>query len=84
MPQSKLSNGVFWYSYDFGNVHTVVISSEHDLSHGSPQFDFLLRDLKNVDRSVTPWVVLETHRPLYEGETGNQWMVNTRVGEAMR
>ena len=84
MPESKLSNGVFWYSYDFGSVHTVVISSEHDLSHGSPQFDFLLHDLKNVDRSVTPWVVLETHRPLYEGETGNQWMANTRVGESMR
>jgi Calcineurin-like phosphoesterase len=84
MPTSKLSNGVFWYSHDFANVHTVVISSEHDLSRGSPQFDFLLHDLKNVDRSVTPWVVLETHRPLYEGESGEHWMSNTLVGEAMR
>lgn len=84
MPTSNLSNGVFWYSYDFANVHTVVISSEHDVSPGSPQFDFLLHDLKNVDRYITPWLVLETHRPLYEGENGDQWMSNKRVGEAMR
>ena len=30
------SNGVFWYSHDFGNVHTIVLSSEHDLSFGIP------------------------------------------------
>ena len=27
MPASNNSNGVFWYSYDFANVHTIMISS---------------------------------------------------------
>ena len=73
MPQSNLSsgtteissNGVFWYSYSFGNVHTTVISTEHDLTLGSPQHSWLEADLASVDRSVTPWLIVEMHRPLY-------------------
>jgi acid phosphatase type 7 len=84
-PSSKIrSNGVFWYSYSFASVHTIVVSSEHDLSKGSDQHHFVEGDLKTVDRSVTPWVVVESHRPLYEGESGPHWQPQTSVGEAMR
>jgi hypothetical protein len=63
---SSSSNGVFWYSYDSGSwLHTIVLSSEHNLTIGSPQYDFLERDLQQVNRTMTPWVVLELHRPLY-------------------
>jgi hypothetical protein len=75
------SNGVFWYSFGFGSVHTVVISSEHDLGLGSPQREWLARDLASVNRTVTPWLIVETHRPLYEGEAS--WDQNA-VGIAMR
>jgi hypothetical protein len=75
------SNGVFWYSFDFGSVHTVVISSEHDLGQGSPQHKWLARDLAMVNRTVTPWLIVETHRPLYEGEAS--WDQNA-VGIGMR
>lgn len=68
MPLCDKCNGVFWYSFDYGSVHTVVISSEHDLTEGSQQHVWLLQDLKAVERSVTPWVILELHRPLYESE----------------
>ncbi len=84
MPTSTHSNGVFWYSFDYGIVHTVVISSEHDLSPGSAQYVFLEHDLENVDRSKTPWVVLESHRPLYEGEGSGSWWSQNLVGQAMR
>jgi Calcineurin-like phosphoesterase/Iron/zinc purple acid phosphatase-like protein C len=84
MPSSAKSNGVFWYSYNHAIVHTIVISSEHDLSIGSPQYEFLEHDLEHVDRTVTPWVVLESHRPLYEGERGEHWTANTIVAKAMR
>uniref|UniRef100_A0A7S4IQG7 Calcineurin-like phosphoesterase domain-containing protein n=1 Tax=Odontella aurita TaxID=265563 RepID=A0A7S4IQG7_9STRA len=62
------SNGIFWYSYDHGLIHTVVISSEHDLSPGSPQYGWLESDLRNVDRATTPFLVVESHRPLYNSE----------------
>lgn len=81
---TRLSNGVFWYSYDYGLVHTVVISSEHDLSQGSPQHTFLEDDLGTVNRTKTPWVILESHRPLYEGEGSGGWWPNNLVSRAMR
>ena len=81
MPNSTASNGVFWYSYDVGLLHTTVISSEHDLSLGSVQYEWLKNDLESVDRTLTPWLVLESHRPLYEGEA--VWP-NNAVGIAMR
>ncbi len=32
-------NAPFWYSYDYGSVHFTVISTEHSLEHGSPQYE---------------------------------------------
>mmetsp|Transcript_2818 Transcript_2818/g.7223 ORF Transcript_2818/g.7223 Transcript_2818/m.7223 type:complete len:539 (-) Transcript_2818:84-1700(-) len=81
MPNSTLSNGVFWYSHDFGSVHTLVLSSEHDMSPSSRQYRFLTHDLAAVNRTLTPWVVLEIHRPLYESEV--KWDQNA-VGIAQR
>jgi hypothetical protein len=83
-PFSSGSNGVFWYGFIVGMVKTIVLSSEHDMSRGSLQYEFLKHELESVDRLVTPWVVLETHRPLYEGEHGEHWQGNTLVAEAMR
>lgn len=68
MPNSRNSNGVFWYSYDFANVHTAVVSSEHDFSSNSRQYRWLEADLKSVNRDKTPWLVLELHRSMYESE----------------
>ena len=68
MPATNGSNGVFWYSYDMGPVHTAVVSSEHDLAPGSPQHEWLQTDLKAVNRTLTPWLIVESHRPMYQGE----------------
>lgn len=62
-------NSLFWYSYDFGNIHTIMLSSEHNCSVGSPQYDWLVQDLKAVDRlNKTPWLIVELHRPMYNSE----------------
>lgn len=59
----------FWYSFNYGNVHYVSISSEHDLSEGSPQRLWLMKDLSSASepqqRSIVPWIVLAIHKPLY-------------------
>lgn len=57
----------FWYSYDYGNVHWVSISSEHSLDEGSEQKTWLERDLKTAssNRNVVPWIVLSLHKPMY-------------------
>ena len=79
MPDSP--GGVFWYAHNFANLHTIVLSSEHDLQPGSLQYKWLAHDLARINRTATPWVVVETHRPLYEGEA--EWEQND-VGIALR
>lgn len=61
-------NGVFWHSYDFGSLHTVMLSSEHNFGRGSAQYAWLLKDFENVDRMRTPWLIVEFHRPMYNNE----------------
>ena len=58
-------NSVFWYSYDYGLVHMVVISTEHDFRPGSRMYRWIEKDLRSVDRKLTPWVIFVGHRPMY-------------------
>jgi hypothetical protein len=58
------------YSYNNGVVHIIVFSAEHNFTKGSAQWKFIERDLKSVDRKVTPWVIVTSHRPMYCTSTG--------------
>lgn len=55
------------YSFEQSLVHTIVLSSEHNMTKGSDQYKFLEKDLSGINRTVTPWVVVELHRPMYNG-----------------
>jgi hypothetical protein len=74
-------NGVFWYSFDYGMVHTIVLSSEHDLSPSSTQYRWLESDLRRVNRTETPWLIVEAHRPMYCSLNSPK---DNLVGDAMR
>ena len=63
------SNGVFWYSFEEGPVHVAVVSSEHNWTKGSRQYTWLENDLASVNKSVTPYIVLATHRMMYTTQT---------------
>lgn len=54
-----------YYSFDMGAVHFVYISTETNFVPGSKQYDFLKHDLESVNRSKTPFVVVQGHRPMY-------------------
>jgi len=54
-----------WWSIEVGNVHFTLISLEHDFTAGSIQYTWINKDLATVDRSVTPFVVVGGHRPMY-------------------
>jgi len=56
---------MWWYSFNWGLVHVIQMSSEHDWTQGSEQYNWLENDLRNVNRSATPWVVLTSHRMMY-------------------
>jgi len=65
MPKGTTDKSVQWYSWNQGPVHVIALSTEHDTGVGSVQNKWLKKDLQSVDRSVTPWVIVGTHRPLY-------------------
>lgn len=52
-----------WWSYDIGLTHIVAISTEHNYSVGSEQYQWLRYDLQTTNRSITPWIVFCSHRP---------------------
>lgn len=54
-----------WYSFNVGPVHFTMLSSEHDFTTNSPQWSWMVDDLKHVNRKVTPWVAVTAHRPMY-------------------
>eukprot|EP00758_Cryptobia_borreli_P017108 Tbor_TRINITY_DN6162_c0_g3::TRINITY_DN6162_c0_g3_i10::g.22448::m.22448 len=54
-----------WYSYNIGPVHIIASSSEHVWAKGSPQYSWIEKDLKAVNRSITPWIIFAGHRPMY-------------------
>ncbi|CAF0977712.1 unnamed protein product [Adineta ricciae] len=58
-------NGLFWYSFDIGPVHIVYYSTEHDFRRSSPQYNWLENDLRSVNRTRTPWLIVGSHRPMY-------------------
>ena len=66
MPEN--GNQPWWYSFEYGLVHFTVLSTEHDFTVGSRQHTWLVDDLKSVDRSRTPWLIVNIHRPMYSSE----------------
>eukprot|EP00505_MAST-04D_sp_SCG-Rhode-Island_P005210 Stramenopile-MAST_4_protein_5210 len=65
MPTPDHDSDRFWYSFDIsGLVHMVMIDTEVALGPGSDQYAFLESDLKAVNRTRTPWVVIMGHRPM--------------------
>ncbi|KAK2572788.1 putative inactive purple acid phosphatase 2 [Acropora cervicornis] len=61
-------NAVWWYSFDYGSIHFLIMSTENNFTAGSPQYEWMENDLKSVNRTLTPWVVIAGHRPMYSSQ----------------
>lgn len=58
----------FWFSFETGGVHWVMLSSEHELAPSSPQHTWACAALTNINRTRTPWSIVSFHRPMYCSE----------------
>jgi acid phosphatase type 7 len=73
MPYEKSKgNGNYWFSYDYGNVHVISISTEESFEEGSPQMVWVEADMAAAaaNRDTVPWIVVSMHRPMYTSEYG--------------
>lgn len=85
MPQPAAQTDTPWYSFNMGAAHVLMFSTEHDFKKGSPQYAFIKKDLQRVDRSVTPWVIVSGHRPMYVDSTSEHSVASDqKAGAAMR
>ncbi|KAL5056584.1 hypothetical protein RYX36_037266 [Vicia faba] len=59
-----------WYSIEQASVHFTVISTEHDWSIDSQQYEWMKKDMGSVNRQHTPWLIFMAHRPMYTSRRG--------------
>ncbi|XP_058782395.1 probable inactive purple acid phosphatase 27 [Vicia villosa] len=59
-----------WYSIEQASVHFTVISTEHDWSIDSEQYEWMKKDMALVNRQHTPWLIFMAHRPMYTSRRG--------------
>ncbi len=55
-----------YYSFDFGNIHVIGLSTEIDDIDG-PQLTWLHNDLQAIDHDQTDWLIACLHRPFHSG-----------------
>jgi hypothetical protein len=63
--QSDYQFGNSFYAYTYGSLKIIVLNSYTDCTPGSVQFEWLVDILKNVDRTITPWIMVVMHAPIY-------------------
>lgn len=59
------SNTNMYYSFDTGGIHIIMLGAYVDYNRTGSQYAWLEKDLKNVDRKITPWLVATWHTPWY-------------------
>ena len=74
------------FSFDYGPIHFVSLNVEvyykkgGQMSNVTSMYNWLQKDLHNVDRNLTPWIVVFGHRPMYCAM--NDWNdCNTKIGK---
>ncbi|KAM7512382.1 hypothetical protein LguiB_011257 [Lonicera macranthoides] len=69
-PMPTLAKDKPWYFIEIGPIHFTVISTEHDWSQNSEQYEWMKKDMAILDRSRTPWLIFIGHRPMYSSYVG--------------
>jgi 3',5'-cyclic AMP phosphodiesterase CpdA len=71
-----------YYSFDYGDLHVLVLNTEIDMKPGSPQYEFASRDLAAASAS---WKIVVSHSPAYcdggHGEDQNMMRMTKEVFE---
>ena len=57
--------GNSYYSFRYGPTHHIVLNSYASMEPKSEQHTWFLQELASVDRTVTPWLFVMYHCPVY-------------------
>ena len=70
--EANYQYGNSFCEYTHGLLRVIVLNSYSDCTPGSIQFEWLVSILSSVDRSVTPWVMVVMHAPIYTPFRGHR------------
>ncbi|KAJ6731862.1 ACID PHOSPHATASE RELATED [Salix purpurea] len=73
------SSSPLWYAIRRASAHIIVLSSYSPFVKYTPQWEWLRKELKRVDREKTPWLIVLMHVPIY-----NSNEAHFMEGESMR
>ncbi|GMH25847.1 hypothetical protein Nepgr_027690 [Nepenthes gracilis] len=73
------SSSAFYYSFNAGGIHFILLGAYIAYNESADQYRWLKRDLANVDRTVTPWLIAAWHPPWY-----SSYKAHYREVECMR
>ena len=66
------------YTFKIGNIQVVLMSTEHNFTTGSVQYNWIKDTLSKVDRKQTPWLIFAGHRlGIYSEWTGYRFEYNS-------
>lgn len=57
--------GNSFYSFKQGPTHSIILNSFGDFRPESAQYKWFGKELKSVDRNLTPWLTVTLHCPIY-------------------
>lgn len=69
--------GNSFFSFSAGLVHVIYLNPYTPTDPSSRQYQWLSQDLSALDRSLTPWVLVLTHCPLYSSNAVHYAEVQT-------
>ncbi|XP_037469951.1 phosphoenolpyruvate phosphatase-like [Triticum dicoccoides] len=73
------SSSPMWYAVRRASAHIIVLSSYSPFVKFTPQYKWLKKELKRVDREETPWLIVLMHVPMYSSNDAHYM-----EGESMR
>ncbi|KAK3009598.1 hypothetical protein RJ639_013099 [Escallonia herrerae] len=73
------SRSPLYYSFNAGGIHFLMLGGYTAYTKSSDQYRWLERDLANVNREVTPWLVGVWNQPWY-----STYKVHYKTAECMR
>jgi len=75
--------GSSYYALEQGLVTFIALNTYngHKYGPGSHMYEWLVNVLENVDRSVTPWVIVGMHAPWYNTNSGHTIDMSVPEGE---
>eukprot|EP00934_Nitzschia_sp_Nitz4_P000184 Nitzschia sp. Nitz4//scaffold58_size112336//55218//56745//NITZ4_004034-RA/size112336-snap-gene-0.173-mRNA-1//-1//CDS//3329554992//184//frame0 len=71
--------GNSFYGYQHGPVHVIVLNSYSNSTPGSIQYNWFLREVSSIDRTVAPWLLVAFHSPFHTTFCGHNDERNPRL-----